>query len=325
MKALLQTILKFLAILFRSAKESSFPPVNEPALIPREVLFNAPAYSSPQMSPDGKYLCFVKYNWVGELPIPNVWVMDISTPSNIDGMTGRQITSEAGGVPAFDWLYDNKTITFRKPDYTTAAIDVETGTERSFGNAQIVAKSRFQPLQVVTKVSDPAKPFPVFYQMNTQDMSQELLFENDRFNDMRFDHSLQPKLGVTMTEDNVSWYVKNGDDWTLFKSYTSIDEVLYDYFLQFDITGQFVYWRNSTGPAFDKGALMQVSLPDKSSSQVLFLPTRGDFLSKDVLYDRRSEKPVMVSTNYGRQERHILDTSINPDVEILERYLQETS
>src|SRR3954452_17198714 len=78
-----------------------------PPLIDRELLFGNPEIAGAQISPDGKYIAFVK-PWNGTL---NVWVKKTAEPFS----AARLLTTEAKRpIAAFVWTRDGKYVTYVK-------------------------------------------------------------------------------------------------------------------------------------------------------------------------------------------------------------------
>src|SRR6266536_3538992 len=78
-----------------------------PPLIDRELLFGNPEIAGAQISPDGKYIAFVK-PWNGTL---NVWVNKTAEPFS----AARLLTTEAKRpIPGFVWTRDGKYVTYVK-------------------------------------------------------------------------------------------------------------------------------------------------------------------------------------------------------------------
>src|SRR5438105_2362753 len=72
-----------------------------PPLIDRELLFGNPEIAAAQLSPDGKYLAFVK-PWKGTI---NVWVKKAAEPFS----AARLLTTEAKRpIAGYFWTKDSK-------------------------------------------------------------------------------------------------------------------------------------------------------------------------------------------------------------------------
>src|SRR5829696_6853912 len=76
-------------------------------LIDREIFFGNPEYSGAQISPDGKYISFVK----PLKDVRNVWVKGIDEPFE----KARPLTAESKRpIPGYFWSWDSKNILFVK-------------------------------------------------------------------------------------------------------------------------------------------------------------------------------------------------------------------
>src|SRR5512140_3029869 len=97
----LSTLLLFLFI-FSFAVSAQQPP-----LIDREIFFGNPEYAGAQISPDGKYISFIK-------PLNdtrNVWVKGIDEPFE----KARPLTAEKKRpIASYFWSWDSKYILFTK-------------------------------------------------------------------------------------------------------------------------------------------------------------------------------------------------------------------
>ncbi len=97
------------------------PPIGLPPIIDRELLFGDPEISGAQLSPDGKYIAFLK-------PFKktrNIWVKRTSEPFS----SARLMTTEtARPVAGFLWTRDSKYIVYVKDsggdeNYNAYAVD----------------------------------------------------------------------------------------------------------------------------------------------------------------------------------------------------------
>lgn len=76
----------------------------------RQVLFGNPEYASPDLSPDGTKLAFLKPSSKGVL---NVWLRDLAAGEESD----RQVTAdEYRGIRGFSWAEDNKHLLYMQDD-----------------------------------------------------------------------------------------------------------------------------------------------------------------------------------------------------------------
>ena len=88
-----------------SAESSSSTSTSDHQLIPREVLFGNPKYTSPKLSPDGKYISFL----APDLNVLNVFVKLTSEPLD----QARMITNDKSrGIRNAFWAEDSKTVLY---------------------------------------------------------------------------------------------------------------------------------------------------------------------------------------------------------------------
>ena len=74
-------------------------------IIPREVLFGNPTFSSPKLSPDGKFIAYLAPST--DLNVMNVFLR------TVDDETARMITSDQSrGIRSFFWAEDSETIMY---------------------------------------------------------------------------------------------------------------------------------------------------------------------------------------------------------------------
>src|SRR5208283_5860304 len=93
-------VLSFLFALALAAQDA-------PPLIDRELLFGNPEIAAAQLSPDGKYLAFLK-PWNNTL---NIWVKAAAEPFS----AARLLTTETKRpVPAYLWTRDGKFVCYVK-------------------------------------------------------------------------------------------------------------------------------------------------------------------------------------------------------------------
>src|SRR5947209_6621909 len=79
----------------------------QPALIDREVFFGNPEYAGAQLSPDGKYISFIR----PLKDVRNVWVKGIGEPFE----KARPLTAEKHRpISSYFWSWDSKYILFTK-------------------------------------------------------------------------------------------------------------------------------------------------------------------------------------------------------------------
>src|SRR6476660_6857300 len=100
-----KTILLAICLSLAIVSGSGF--AQQPALIDRELFFGNPEYAGAQLSPDGKYISFIK----PLKDVRNVWVKGVDEPFE----KARPLTAERKRpVAGYFWSWDSKYILFTK-------------------------------------------------------------------------------------------------------------------------------------------------------------------------------------------------------------------
>src|SRR3954454_22642672 len=99
----MKTTLILTTFLFLLFVFSPFASTQQPPLIDRETFFGNPEYAGAQISPDGKYISFLK----PLKDVRNVWVKAIDEPFD----KARPLTAETKRpVASYFWSWDSKYI-----------------------------------------------------------------------------------------------------------------------------------------------------------------------------------------------------------------------
>ena len=102
----MSTFLRSTKMLAATSAESSSS-TSDHQIIPREVLFGNPKYTSPKLSPDGKYISFLAPS--EDLNVLNVFVKRTSEPLE----QARMITNDKSrGIRNAFWAEDSKTVLY---------------------------------------------------------------------------------------------------------------------------------------------------------------------------------------------------------------------
>ena len=130
---------------------------DQPALIPREVLFGNPKRASPRLSPDGRRMGYL----APDEGVLNVWVRTVG------GDDGRVITYDRKrGIQIFFWAQDNRHVLYLQDsdgdeNWHLYAVDLETGAIRDL--------SPFEGARVEDVITDPNFPDEILAAMNQRD------------------------------------------------------------------------------------------------------------------------------------------------------------
>lgn len=196
----------------------------QPALIDREVFFGNPEYAGAQISPDGKYISFIKpYK-----DTMNVWVKGVDEPFN----AARPMTADtARPVRSYFWSRDGKYILFvqdkggdenfnvyavNPADKPATGSDVPAArniTEAKGIRAIIQAVPKSNPDAIYVGINERDKAWHDLYKVKISTGERTLITENkDRYQGMVFDNNDKLRMAVRSAQNGDTELVAIGDD-----------------------------------------------------------------------------------------------------------------
>ena len=209
-----KTILLAICLSLAIVSGSGF--AQQPALIDREIFFGNPEYAGAQISPDGKYISFIKpYK-----DTMNVWVKGIDEPFS----AARPMTADtARPVRQYFWSRDAKYILFvqdkggdenfnvyavNPADKPVARSDVPTArniTDAKGIRAIIQAVPKSDPDVIYVGINDRDKAWHDLYKVKISTGERTLISENhDRYGGMVFDHNDKLRLAVRSAQSGAT-------------------------------------------------------------------------------------------------------------------------
>ena len=139
-----------------------------PALIPREVLFENPTKSDPQISPDGSQLSWLAPDKSGVL---NVWL------SAIDGASPHPVTNESGyPIHYYRWAADGKHILYLH-DNNGDEIDHVLSADLTTGNVRDLTP--FRGVRAQNVLTDSQHPQSILVALNLRDRNSFDMYRVD--------------------------------------------------------------------------------------------------------------------------------------------------
>ena len=302
----------------------------QPPLIDRELFFGDPEISGAQISPDGKFIAFVK-PFKGTR---NVWVKRTEEPFD----AAKPITADkTRPITQYFWSRDGRYILFAQDkdgdenynvyavnpaDNAAAGQDVPTArnlTEAKGIRAAIYAVPRSEPDAIYVGLNDRDKAWHDLYKVKISTGERTLVRQNtERITSWVFDLKDQLRL-ATRSAENGDTEVLTVSDKGFTKVYScNVFESCGP--VQYHKDGQRVYFLTNKGPALD---LIQL---------VLFNPTTGkeELVESDPLkrvdFGNASFSEVtdeLISTSYNDDRNRIYwkDKSFEADYKLLEKKL----
>lgn len=302
--------------------------MDQETLIPREVLFGNPDRAQARLSPDGKWLSYLK-------PVDgvlNVWVGPSDDPSAAKPVTDDTVR----GIRSHSWTYNSRYLVYTQDkggdeNFHVYATDVETGETKDLTPIDGVrgrvsgASERF-PDELLIGFNDRDKRFHDIYRVNVVTGEKSLVQENPGVAGFVTDDDFRVRLAVNFTEGAGQIWLRPtegepGDkgyaDWEPMEEFSSVDAMTSGP-AGFDKTGKVLYFEDSRDR--DTAGLFARDLESGEISLVAE-DSRADVGG---VMSHPTEKTLQaVSFTYSRTEWKILDEAIRPDIEFLQQFPEE--
>ncbi|QDT69533.1 Prolyl tripeptidyl peptidase precursor [Planctomycetes bacterium MalM25] len=298
---------------------------NETPLIPREVLFGNPDRAQARLSPDGKWLSYLK-------PVEgvlNVWVGPSDDPS-----AAKPVTDDTfRGIRSHSWTYNSRYLVYTQDkggdeNFHVYATDVETGETKDLTpvdgvRGQLAGASEKFPDELLIGFNDRDKRFHDIYRVNVVTGEKSLVQENPGVAGFVTDDDFRVRLAVNFTEGAGQVWLKPteeqpGDkgyaDWEPMEEFSSVDAMTSGP-AGFDKTGEVLYFEDSRDR--DTAGLFSRDL-ESGDIALIAEDSRADVGG---VMSHPTEKTLQaVSFTYSRTEWKILDEAIRPDIEFLQGF-----
>lgn len=144
------------------------PKTTLPPLIPREILFGNPERSSPQLSPDGKYLAYIAPD---EKNVLQVWLRTVGQQDD------RQLTEDKKrGIRIYFWTFDGEQLIYLQDsdgdeNWHLYSVNINSNTVRDL--------TPFQGIQAQPVALEPNFPDQILVGLNLKDPSSHDVYRID--------------------------------------------------------------------------------------------------------------------------------------------------
>ena len=298
----------------------------QPPLIDRELLFGDPEVSGAQLSPNGKFLSFIKpYNGTR-----NIWVKGLNEPFD----KARPMTNDqARPVRGYFWSRDGKYLMFNQDkggdeNFNIYAVNPAEAlpagqpvpaardlTGLKGVRVQIVRVPLSDPNTLYIGLNDRDKAWHDLYKLNLSTGGKTLVRQNtDRIESWEFDWNDQLRLASRSNPDgSTEWLRVEGEKLTPFYK-SSIDEQ--SAVAGFAKDNQHVYMVTNRGQARN---LAEIVLLDPATGQET--PYQADPLKRvdveNLTISEKTHEPIFVSFEDDRQRRIWKDKSFETDFKLI--------
>ena len=277
----------------------------EAALIPREMIFGNPTYSSVQISDDGSMISYLA-------PVDgvmNIWV----APSD-EIAAARPITEDTGrGIRGYGWLSGMNRLVYIQDkggdeNFLLYGVDPVTGEETNYTpfentRVQFIASDEDIPGKQIIGINNRDPRWHDVYELDAETGELTLLYENtDEIGGFTFDNDLKLRFGQKSTsEGGAEYYKRTEDGWELFMEVSPED--LYTTGLSgFSEDNSKLYLIESTGR--DTGALFAMDMQTGEKSLVA-ADDRADI--GGTWRDADTGEPYVYAVTYDKTQYFAMD------------------
>lgn len=298
-------------------------------IIDREIFFGNPEITGGQLSPDGKFMAFIK-------PLDgvrNIWIKAIDAPFS----DAKPVTSEKSRpIPNFFWSKDSQYLLYYQDkggneDFHLFAVNPHLLAE----NQPIPEAKDLTPADGVRAVVfhlSKTDPDTIFLGMNQRDRSwhdlyrvsiskgtQELIYENqEQINNYIFDLTGKLRLGNRSTEDGgteLLLYKENTFQVCLATPFEESSDVL-----RFHKDGRRVYMETNKGKALDLSQLVLFD-PETGEEQFLESDPEGKVDFGNALFSEKTDELLATTYNGAKPRKYFRDPVLEADFNYLKTQL----
>jgi dipeptidyl aminopeptidase/acylaminoacyl peptidase len=277
----------------------------EADLIPRELIFGNPTYSSVQISDDGSMISYLA-------PVDgvmNIWVAPIDDVAN-----AKPITADTGrGIRGYGWLAGINRLVYIQDkggdeNFLLYGVDPMTGEETNYTpfentRVQFIASDEDIPGKQIIGINNRDPRWHDVYELDAETGELTLIYENvDEIGGFTFDNDLKLRFGQKSTSDGGVEYFKRTDaGWEMFMEVSPED--LYTTGLSgFSEDNSKLYMIESTGR--DTGALFAMDMETGEKSLVA-ADDRADI--GGTWRDADTGEPYVYAVTYDKTQYFAMD------------------
>jgi len=201
-------------------KASEAASVVQNELIPRELIFGNPTYSSVQISPNGTLVSYLA-------PVDGVMNIWVAPADNI--AAAKPITADKGrGIRGYGWVAGMDKLLYVQDkggdeNFLLYGVDPKTGDETLYTpfektRVMFLGSSSDIPGKQIIGINNRDPRWHDVYELDVNTGELTLVFENtENFGGFSFDNDLNMRFGQKSTSAGGSQYFKkSGDSWELF-------------------------------------------------------------------------------------------------------------
>ncbi len=289
----------------------------EPPLISRSVFLGDPDRAAVRISPDGKLLAYL----APSQGVLNVWVAPIDQPDK-----ARVVTSETKrSVSRYSWLYTSRHLVYYQDqggneNWHIYLVDLETGQKRDLTpvegvSARLAAVSPKFPTRILISLNDRVPQLHDVYEVDIATGKRHLVQKNPGFLGFVIDEDYRVRFAMQFAPDGGTLMLRPNQQgkWEPFLKIPQEDSLTTSP-LDFDKTGQVLYMLDSRGR--DTAALVAWDL--KTDKRTLLAEDPRADIGGAFLHPE-THQVLAVTFTYDRKRWKVLDDSVKPDFDYLQR------
>jgi dipeptidyl aminopeptidase/acylaminoacyl peptidase len=290
---------------------------NNSSLISRDLLFGNPDRITTRISPDGSNISFL----APKDGVLNIWVGPANAPE-----TAKPVTNDTyRGIRSYLWSYTGQNILYVQDangdeNWRIYSVNLSNGkildlTPFEGVRAEIRAISINHPHEAIIALNKRDPEYYDLYRLNFETGNMTQILENRKFSDFKIDNDFQVRLASNMTADGgTEIFIPTKDGgWEPFMK-IEMEDTLTTGFSGFNKSNNFSYLIDSRGR--NTAALYAFDMHKNESSLIAEDP-KSDLYG---IMTHPTEKTVQaVAFYYDRVAWKILDPSIQPDIDFLNR------
>jgi len=322
MKNLIKGVVCLMLLVCGVCGQEKKPVTGLPPLIDRELIFGNPEITAAQVSPDGKYISFLK-PWKDTR---NIWVKGVDEPFS----AARLLTTESKRpIPAYFWSRDGKYILYVKDNdgdenFNVFAVDPSarpasgadappsrdmTGLKRV--QVMIVDVPKNNPGTIYIGLNDRDKAWHDLYALNLASGEKTLLRKNtDRIDAWVFDLQGHLRLAERSAENgDTEIFRVDSEKFTKIYSCTVFETC---HPIRFRKDGKYAYMETNKGPEVDLTSLVLLDPENGKTDMVESDPQRKvDFAA--AVFSEATDELVLTAYNEDHIRRYFKDKSFEAD------------
>ncbi|MFQ5640658.1 MAG: alpha/beta fold hydrolase [bacterium] len=322
----LAAVLLFGALVNANAKSGSD---DLPPLIERELFFGDPEISTSQLSPDGKFIAFIKpYK-----DVRNIYVKRLDEPFD----AARPITADERPVPGYFWSRDGRYVLYVQDkggneNFHVYAVNPAAKAEAATGvppardltpiegiRAIIYDLPKKQPNKILIGLNDRDAAYHDIYRIDITSGERELLIENtEKIGFYVYDLEGNVRLGYRQLPDGGAELLRiDGDEMTQVYT-TNFEESAFP--IRFHKDGKRVYLTSDKGDDVDLSRLILFN-PQTGEEQVVESDPEGQVDFGSAVFDNETDELIATVYVGDRVRIYPKDDQTKRDLEVLRKKL----